>query len=60
METLTAPLRSPLRARVERKLDLANIIGKLDCSRRESRNQDKTAMGGGGFDLGVGGVEKAQ
>lgn len=45
---VVAPFRSPLRVRVERKQDLASIIGKLYRGRRESRNQDETAIGRGG------------
>ena len=47
---MVAPLRSPLRARVERKQDLANIIGKLGRDCRRGRNQDVKVEG---IDLGV-------
>ena len=50
LEKVVAPLRSPLRARVERKQDLANIIGKLGRDCRRGRNQDVTVEG---IDLGV-------
>lgn len=42
---LAAPFRNPLRARVERKQDLASMIGKLnrDCSR--GYNQGETPQG---------------
>ena len=50
--TVEAPLRSPLRARVERKEDLAHMIGKLASIPRESRNR----IGRGwGLDIEVGG-----
>lgn len=52
LETLTAPFRSPLRARVERRPVLANIIGKLDRIRKVNRDRGD---GGMWFDLGVGG-----
>lgn len=44
LEMVTGPFRSPLRARVERKQDLANMIGKLDRFHRESRNRGESAM----------------
>lgn len=44
LDTLFTPFRSPLRVRVERKQDLASIIGKLYRSRGRSRYQDVTAM----------------
>lgn len=52
--TLTAPLRSPLRARGARKQDLASIIGKLDRSRRRNRDQGR----GVGMEFDLGGRER--
>jgi hypothetical protein len=44
LETLLTPFRNPLRVRVERKQDLASIIGKLYRSCGGSRCEDVTAM----------------
>lgn len=60
MDTATAPFRSPLRARIERREELASMIGKLDRVRRKGRDRGETAMGGESIS-GVGmGLERAQ
>jgi hypothetical protein len=46
----TAPLRSPLRARVVRRADLASIVGKVDRDRRRGcRNGRGSTLEGGRF-----------
>jgi hypothetical protein len=42
--TGVAPFRSPLRVRVERRHDLANMIGKMASVREEGRSRGGTAL----------------
>ena len=49
--TADAPFRSPLRVRVERREDLANMTGELAAIRSEGHNQ----IGRGWLGIGVGG-----